>query len=64
MTASYARVAGSSPTENEQKSVPFSFIHNPLPFLFLFKSEDVEGTGGFSFDEVDVEDPRMTCVKE
>ena len=29
VTASYAGVAGSSPTEKEQKFVPFSFIHNP-----------------------------------
>ena len=29
VTAFYAGVAGSSPTEKEQKFVPFSFIHNP-----------------------------------
>ena len=33
VTASYAGVAASSPTENEQKFVPFSFIHNP-PYLY------------------------------
>ena len=33
---SYAGVAGSSPTEKEQKFVPFSFIHNsPPPYLDL-----------------------------
>ena len=32
--ASYAGVVGSSPTENEQKFVPLSFIHNP-PYLYL-----------------------------
>ena len=37
VTASYARVAGSSPTEKEQKVVPFSFIHNP-PYLYLMDS--------------------------
>ena len=30
VTASYAGVASSSPTENEQKFVPFSFIHLTL----------------------------------
>ena len=34
VTASYAGVAGSSPTEKEQKFVPFSFIHNPPLSLF------------------------------
>ena len=33
-TASYAGVASSSPTEKEQKFVPFSFIHNPPLSLF------------------------------
>ena len=47
MTASYAGVAGSSPTEKEQKFVPFSFIHNPpismwLPFFIQENSH-----GGF-----------------
>ena len=37
VTASYAGVAGSSPTEKEQKFVPFSFIHNP-PYLYLIDS--------------------------
>jgi len=34
VTASYAGVAGSSATENEQKLVPFSFIRNP-PYFYL-----------------------------
>ena len=38
-TASYAEVAGSSPTEKQQKFVPFSFIHNPL-YLYLIDSVD------------------------
>ena len=29
VTASYAGVAGSSPTGKEQKFVPLSFVHNP-----------------------------------
>ena len=37
LTASYAGVAGSSPTEKEQKFVPFSLIHNPL-YLYLIDS--------------------------
>jgi len=34
VTASYAGVVGSSPTEKEQKFVLFLFIHNP-PYLYL-----------------------------
>jgi len=41
VTASYAGVAGSSPTGKEQKFVPFSFIRNP-PFHYL-KGTDVIG---------------------
>jgi len=35
VTVSYAGVAGSSPTEKEQKFVPFSFIHNPPSFYLV-----------------------------
>ena len=35
VTASYAGVAGFSPTGKEQKFVPFSFIHNPPLSLFI-----------------------------
>ena len=37
VTASYAGVAGSSPTGKEQKFVPFSFVHNP-PYHYLIVS--------------------------
>ena len=46
VTASYAGVAGSSPTEKEQKFVPFSFIHNP-PYLYLIGVDVVEERMGF-----------------
>jgi len=41
VTASYAGVAGSSPTGKEQKFVPFSLIHNP-PYLYLMKLELID----------------------
>jgi len=36
VTASYAGAKGSSPTEKQQKFLPFSFIHNLPPPLSLF----------------------------
>ena len=38
VTASYAGVAGSGPTEKEQKFVRFSFIHNHPSYLYLLDS--------------------------
>jgi len=37
--------AGSSPTEKEQKFVPFSFIHN-LPYLYLHDTSTQKSEAG------------------